>query len=156
MANKFTRVPAYYMLPDGKGDWISNGIMIFESDRYSRTIVVPSGEINDLASIPRIFRRIFSINGPSRPAAALHDYLYSTLGLEGELTRKECDTIFLDAMLSEKMDFWLAYPSYIRIHLSLKAPKIKKVLTEKGGLVGKFVAKIIFRGVRVGGGGHFK
>ena len=155
ISNKFVRVPAYYMIPDGKGDWLSNGVLIYESKRYNARIVVPSGEINDLASIPRLFRRIFSINGPTRPAAALHDYLYKSKGLDGTFTRKQCDRMFLDAMLSKKVDFWEAYPSYVRNYLK-KYPGIEKIFKSNKPLVSKFVANVMFKAVRLGGGSHFQ
>lgn len=64
-------------------------------------IVIPEGFINDLASIPRIFRSIVPQIGKHRGAAVVHDYLYSRKGkMKGgvTLTRKQCDKIFLEAM----------------------------------------------------------
>ncbi len=67
------------------------------------SITVPKCFKTDFASVPRIFWRIFPPWGKYGKAAVLHDYLYSTLGrpgstAPGDLSRRECDDIFLEAM----------------------------------------------------------
>jgi hypothetical protein len=62
------------------------------------TIEVPAGFNTDFASVPRIFRNLLPPDGPYGRAAVIHDYLYSTHGLGGELTREQCDRILLEAM----------------------------------------------------------
>lgn len=64
---------------------------------------VPRGFITDLASIPQALRNVFNVNGRSRKAAVLHDYLYCTRGL-GRLSRAECDALFLDALSDCSVD----------------------------------------------------
>ena len=63
-------------------------------------IVVPIGFQMDLASIPRIFTPIFPVHGKHTRAAVVHDWLYANRGHlpAGEFTRKEADTVFLEAM----------------------------------------------------------
>jgi len=64
-------------------------------------IVVPVGFQMDLASIPRIFTPIFPVHGKHTRAAVVHDWLYANYGHVPAMriiTRKECDTIFLEAM----------------------------------------------------------
>lgn len=56
--------------------------------------VVPRGFITDLASIPRLLRALFDINGASRMAAVLHDFLYCIQ----YTTRAEADALFLEAL----------------------------------------------------------
>ena len=57
-------------------------------------IVVPSGFVTDLASIPRVFHPLIPVNGKHRAAAILHDYLYETQ----TMSRAKADSIFLEAM----------------------------------------------------------
>jgi len=61
-------------------------------------IDVPAGFITDFASVPKIVWNILPPDGPYGRAAVVHDYLYSTKGLGGELTRAQCDGILLEAM----------------------------------------------------------
>lgn len=86
---------------------------------------VPRGFITDFASIPRPVRALpgFNVNGPSRPAAVLHDWLYCMHGrvavtdsqdyaVHMELTRKECDLLFHQGLVSlgERLDIaWAMY-----------------------------------------------
>lgn len=62
--------------------------------RNDDKIIVPRGYITDLASIPRVFRNVFNVNGPLRAPAVLHDWLYSSQ----RFTRAQSDAIFLEAM----------------------------------------------------------
>lgn len=83
-------------------------------------LIVPQGFITDFASIPCAVRAMPSMdpNGPSRPAAVLHDFLYCAAGHVGllmsgpwsaweedrrrmfRLTRSECDELFYEALLA--------------------------------------------------------
>lgn len=63
-------------------------------------VTVPAGFATDLASIPRCFQWAphFGVNGRSRRAAVLHDYLYS-LG-----RKRDADPIFRRALAAEGMN----------------------------------------------------
>lgn len=61
-------------------------------------ITVPKDFTTDFASIPKPFWGILPPDGPYGRAAVVHDYLYSTQGMGGELTRLQCDEILLEAM----------------------------------------------------------
>lgn len=63
-------------------------------------ISVPTGFVNDLASIPRIFQSIVPKVAKHRRAAVIHDYLYANKGKLGyaKFTRKQADQVFLEAM----------------------------------------------------------
>lgn len=82
------------------GNW-----KLLEELRYytkrGHLIRIPKGFLCDLASIPRIFRPILSVNGDHREAAILHDWLYYKKGHAALsiFTREECDKLFLEAML---------------------------------------------------------
>lgn len=66
----------------------------------SMHVIVQEGFITDLASIPRGLRNLFDINGPSRKAAVLHDWLYCC-GQDAQgnsVTRKQADDLFREAL----------------------------------------------------------
>ena len=65
-----------------------------------RSIIVPSGFVTDLASIPKIVRPFIDRNGKTRRPAIIHDYLYQT-AIHSRIKRKDADLIFLSAMKSE-------------------------------------------------------
>lgn len=75
-------------------------------------IRIPKGFVTDFASAPRGLWNLFPPDGPYTAAAIVHDYLYSEQGNvpEGKLrTRKECDEIFLEAMLELEVPLWQRY-----------------------------------------------
>ncbi|WP_052362356.1 DUF1353 domain-containing protein [Geminisphaera colitermitum] len=75
----------------------------FISDTHGR-IDLPTGFFTDLASIPRLFWRVFPPAGKYTAAAIIHDFLYANQSTEENksdnilLTRAEADAIFLEAM----------------------------------------------------------
>ena len=75
------------------GEWQLLSPLVYTS-KAGRVWIVPKGFITDLASIPRTARILIDRNGPSRPAATLHDYLYAT----GAVGRAEADSLFLEAL----------------------------------------------------------
>ncbi len=80
----------------------------------SEVITVPVGFITDFASIPQIFWNILPPWGTYGKAAVIHDMLYKSQGLVGKYsyTRKQCDLIFLEAMIVlnvSKFKRWLIY-----------------------------------------------
>lgn len=62
-----------------------------------RKIEVPAGFVTDLASIPAPLRGLLNVNGKSRRAAVLHDWLYCSQ----PCTRKEADAILKAALRTE-------------------------------------------------------
>lgn len=81
--------------------------------RSGLVIEVPRGFIIDFASIPKVVQLVpgFDVNGISRNAAGIHDYLYSCSGqvvvykfndsmkrIAITLTRAECDQLFTEAL----------------------------------------------------------
>lgn len=84
-------------ISDEPGVFILASSMLVVLDN-GEIIYIPKGFKTDLASIPGILQWIpgFSVNGPHRIAAVLHDYLYTVQGL----SRAECDKIFLEAMIA--------------------------------------------------------
>ena len=76
--------------------------------RNGDKLIVPRGYITDLASIPRVFRNVFNVNGLLRAPAVLHDWLYSSQ----RFTRAMSDAIFLEAMEARGVDRAERYAVY--------------------------------------------
>ncbi|SFL02860.1 Protein of unknown function [Nitrosomonas aestuarii] len=149
--NKFTRIPAYYMIPDRGGHWISDGYLEFWSDRFGCLISIHPQALNNLASIPSAGRKLINPNGPHRPASALHDALYELLGVtEGRVfTRTECDLLFLDAMLSDKKSYFDALPGYIQ--LAANKHGLDQFFTTNTQVTKKWMAYTMYAGVHLFG-----
>lgn len=85
----------------GDSDWVLCDSLAYWSAITASTIIVPKGFINDLASIPRFFRRVIPVNGRHRYAAVVHDWLYANANgsrtVQG-IDRETADKIFLEAM----------------------------------------------------------
>ena len=74
-------------------------------------IRVPKDFETDFASIPRIFWSILPPWGRYGKAAVLHDWMY----FNGKKTRKECDSIFLEAMGVLKVSWWKKKVMYLGV-----------------------------------------
>jgi hypothetical protein len=103
-------------LPDGK-NWkllkpyrrhICNG---FE-------VNIPAGFITDLASVPRLFWRIFPPYGKYTKAAIVHDYLYRTS--EIMVTRKQADRYMVLLMKEDNVPFLSRWTMYISLRIFAK------------------------------------
>lgn len=103
--------------PDGSikdGEFVLLSPLVWEMPGKSR-IVVPTHFITDFASIPKLaqFMPGFDVNGRSRAAAVLHDWLYCSheqvrIYTEGgelhyyRMVREEADALFREALLATK------------------------------------------------------
>ena len=85
--------------------WLSHG----------ETIIVPTGFITDLASIPRFFRNLplLDVDGLSRRPAALHDWLYAG---ERWRTKAFADNLLREALTCEGMSRRGAQIYYLAVH----------------------------------------
>lgn len=73
-----------------------------------QVIDVPAGYRTDLASVPRIARRIVDPQTPAvRRPSVVHDYIYTHL--TQRFTKAEADRIFYDALREEGMGSVLAW-----------------------------------------------
>ncbi len=149
--SKFVRVPAYYMIPDRSGHWISDGCLDFKSELFDCYISINPFALNNLSSIPWFARKFINPNGPHRPAAALHDMLYE---LQGEtqgwsFTRKECDQLYLEAMLSDKKAYFDALPK--NAQSAVKSYDLAKHFSSNSQLTKKWMAYSMYAGVRLFG-----
>lgn len=78
-------------------------------------ITIPAGFTTDLASIPRFFYRIVNpcTEGTRRPAI-VHDFIYSGAT---DLTRKQADVIFYDALRECGVNWLLANAMYYALRI---------------------------------------
>lgn len=76
-------------------------------------IVVPSGFITDLTSIPRVFWNILPPNGKYAKAAIIHDYMY----VNAYKSKDYADKIFYDAMEVLGVPTWKKEVMYLAVKL---------------------------------------
>lgn len=162
--SRYLHIPAFWPVPDCKGHWVSDGEGLYYSAALDKTLITPAGAVNDLASIPRFFRRVFDVNGPHRVAAANHDYRYSTGGKvraycgedgpeELQLTREQVDALFLEEMLIPRDVLWNGLSHRARFYVE-QAGMAHHFLSDKP-VVNRITATLMHAGVRLGGKGHF-
>ena len=86
---------------------LSNGIVM----------VIPKGFVYDGASIPSILTNILPRFGYKYDrASCLHDWLYAAINTHN-YNRKECDEVFYEAMLSDKVNKNLAKLIYLAVRV---------------------------------------
>ncbi|NMF98373.1 DUF1353 domain-containing protein [Aromatoleum toluolicum] len=95
-----------------------DGEWILETPVWYRTasgadLVVPSGFVTDLASIPRLLHAVMPVNGAHRAAAILHDWLYETQ----QFTRAQSDCLFLAAMADSGVGLAQRYAMYAGVRV---------------------------------------
>jgi len=99
VTNRFT-APPLRPAPDNPHLWQTLEPLTW-NDPLHGAITVKAGARTDGASIPRL---LWSLVGtPMRdsrvtPAAIIHDQLYATCGIGGQLSRESCDAIFYRAL----------------------------------------------------------
>lgn len=105
------------ILKKGAGNrWIVTSPLIFVWEEEKRVFYVPEGFETDLASIPAPFRNVLPVNDSHVRAAVLHDFLYSE-HRRLDMTRKECDEIFLLAMTEDEVPLWKRYALYAGVRV---------------------------------------
>jgi hypothetical protein len=83
-------------------------IYVGQDDKH---YVAPRGFITDLASIPRLLRALFDINGLSRAPAVLHDFLYCI----HYTTRAEADALLLEALEAAGVGWATRWSMYLGV-----------------------------------------
>lgn len=74
---------------------------------------VPAGFITDFASSRIGSFNLLPLSFVYGISPVLHDYLYST----GIVTRSRADSLFLEAMISQKRSRWIAYKAYFGVRI---------------------------------------
>ncbi|MEA1973681.1 MAG: DUF1353 domain-containing protein [Candidatus Cloacimonadota bacterium] len=98
----------------GGDKWIVAEKFTFVSNIIQEAITIPRGFQTDLASIPRGFRWLISVNNNSVTPAVIHDYLYATKGI---VSRKEADLIFLEMLKRYKVSYWKRKSMYYAVRM---------------------------------------
>lgn len=81
---------------DGKPDiWQVMAPLIWSD--FRGVVTVPAGFITDLASIPDVLKGIMDVNGRSRRAAVIHDWLYASQ----PCTRAVADDTLRSALIAD-------------------------------------------------------
>ena len=97
---EFREIPSLNIWKDGEWAkceqfWLEERL-VYYSEKYDETIIVPEGFETDLASIPRPARLLIPKNDSHRAPAIVHDWLCRTARSHDD--RKKADHIFLEAM----------------------------------------------------------
>jgi hypothetical protein len=88
--------------------WQLEASLMYATDVIDRVLVVPTGFITDLASVPRLPLTFLLAGGKAPGPAVVHDWLYST----HEVDRKTADDIFYEAILAaghSKATAWIMW-----------------------------------------------
>ena len=115
---------------DGRPIWMTTAILRYRSDRLGATIHIPAEFVTDCASVPRIPFAWLLAGGRGIRSSVLHDYPYQTgyWLLEGhgqnEVPKDLVDEVFHESLLADPISG-----------------------------AGAFVARQMWRGVRLGGRG---
>jgi uncharacterized protein DUF1353 len=93
--------------------WIVWEPLVWQDQRFGR-IVVPKGFRTDLASVPRVFRQIPSLDpdGISRPSALGHDWLYAWRGF----SKDDADEFLKQSLVSLGASALVADVYYLAVH----------------------------------------
>ena len=116
----------------GRAVWMTLAPLRYRSERLGVEIVVPAEFITDLASVPRAPLAFWIAGGRGTRSAVIHDFPYqfgywiTADGDRRHVSRDDTDAVFLE---------------------SLRADPISGA--------GSLVARIMYRGVRWGGRGHW-
>lgn len=73
--------------------WLTRPLNFYDAATLTH-VHVPRGFATDLASVPRLFWNLLAPTGLYARAAVIHDFLYRTEGLHGEVSRAQSDRIF--------------------------------------------------------------
>lgn len=113
---EFKRVTGVPVEREDKNRWVVMNPIVFEVGEVGSGITIspPVGSLSDLASIPSPLLFWTNRYGPWAAAAVLHDFAYSCHCFNDDTpaTQRDCDEMFLDAMLVSgvrKSRAWVMY-----------------------------------------------
>ena len=109
-------------------NWIVAAPFRYESDLLRGIVVVPTGFVTDLASVPRVFQGILPASGPYNKASVLHDSAYfgqlvTRDGQRIHLVKSLADLLFREAMLLSGVNPLLAEHMYQLVVAFGKTPE---------------------------------
>lgn len=100
-----------YTLSENTNEWVVLEEYIYWSAHLQAPIVVPQWMITDLASIPRVFRFLISVNERHRLASLPHDFGYA-LGEASYTKRKDWDKVLKDFCVEQGVNWWKTQSIY--------------------------------------------
>ena len=104
-------------------EWVLLEDLVYEGN--TQEFVVPAGFITDLASIPSIFRPLFSVHGKHSKAAVVHDFHYITQ----TISKQDADGLFRRMMKelgvgqTRRLLMWIAVRIGGRYHKDIDLEK---------------------------------
>ena len=115
----FLSEPRISPAPGGDQLWRLDDALIYQCAELGRFTVKP-GAITDGASIPRPLWPL--LGSPMRDgrvlrAAIVHDQLYCTVGIDGRLTRAQCDALFRRALQCAGVPLLKAWVYWLGVRL---------------------------------------
>ncbi len=111
--------------------------LTYQSKRLDAIVSVPTGFVTDFASVPRLPITFALTGGKARQAAVIHDFLYQTHKVGGNLIRRrDADLTFLEAMKVTDIPAWRAELMFLGVRLGglmswISGPSRFKVLGNK-------------------------
>ena len=93
-------------------------------------IIIPVGFETDFCTVPRVPLAYQFWGGRNHREGALHDYLYRT-NSKPNLGFMACNYVFLEAMESRGVPFWIRYPMYSGVCLGGYWSYHKRTVMEK-------------------------
>lgn len=87
--------------------------LLYVSDLFGRSLLVPAGFKTDLASVPRILWNILPPFGSYSSAAVIHDFLYQFNGV----SRVQADAILNEAMQVQNVGRWTRWTIWSGVRL---------------------------------------
>lgn len=110
-------------LPPAVVLWIGPGYRFELMEEYTLTtdrgvIAIPTGFVFDAGSVPRPAWFAISPLDLGVVAVLVHDWLYSTGGQQGLLSRVEADSLFLEHMKAEGVSWWRRRLAHLAVRLA--------------------------------------
>lgn len=90
---------------EGRGTWRLKKRLAYISHAANGLIVVPAGFVTDFASVPRIPIVWLLCGDTAHPAAALHDWIYTTC----PMSRRMADDVLREAAICKGVPKWRAF-----------------------------------------------
>lgn len=109
-----------YELSDNPDEWVVLDEYIFWSSRLQSIIIIPRWMVTDLASVPKGFRWLISVNERHRIPSLPHDFGYK-FSDELKSSKEDWDNVFNDFMKVFGTSTWKRYLMYMAVKVGGKS-----------------------------------